>query len=169
MQNLLDTLGEMGTTFSMADIWDVIDILIVAFIIYKLLVLLKNTNAMTGLKGLLVVLALMGFAALFQLHTLSWILTNVIQVGLLALVIIFQPELRKLLEQVGRSRFPKFFGKEVNVGAMNTAILQTVELKQSRARVLMDDGSLAAGALSRVLSSLREERYDLRLPVETEL
>lgn len=127
MQNFLDTLREMGNTFSMADIWDVIDILIVAFIIYKLLVLLKNTNAMTGLKGLVLVLALMGFAALFQLHTLSWILTNVIQVGLLALVIIFQPELRKLLEQVGRSRFPKFFGREVNAGAMNTAILQTVE------------------------------------------
>ena len=49
------------------------------------------------------------------------------------------------------------------------AVLQAVDLKQSEARVLMDDSTLAAGVLPRILSTLRAEAYDLRLPVETEL
>lgn len=56
-----------------------------------------------------------------------------------------------------------------NSSSLAYSILETVELKQSRARVLMDDSTVSAGALSRVLSGLREEDYNIRLPVETEL
>ncbi len=111
----------------MVGVTDIIDILIVAFLIYQLIKLMRNTNAMTGLKGFAIMLLVLGGAALLQLNTLSWILTNVMQVGLLALVIIFQPELRKVLERLGRSRFPKIFKHRVSEMAMDGVILQTVE------------------------------------------
>ena len=81
---------------------DVADILVVAVIVYKLLMLTRETRSSAVLKGLLLLLVLVGVSNLVGLTALNWLLTAVVNNGPIVLVILFQPEIRKLLEQVGR-------------------------------------------------------------------
>lgn len=84
---------------------DVIDISIVSFIIYQLLTLLRGTRAVQLLKGISVVVFLWLLSSFFELRTLRWLIENLLSVGLIAIIIIFQPELRRALEQIGRGGF----------------------------------------------------------------
>lgn len=81
---------------------DIIDILIIAFILYRLLVLLVDTRAMQLVKGLLVLGGIASLARGFQLQALSWLLGKVLGVIFIAIPIVFQPELRRMLEELGR-------------------------------------------------------------------
>ena len=81
---------------------DVADILVVAAIIYKLLMLTRDTRGSAVLKGLLLLLILVGISNLVGLTALNWLLMAVINNGTIVLVILFQPEIRKALEQIGR-------------------------------------------------------------------
>lgn len=81
---------------------DVVEIIIIAFLIYYMLVWIKNTRAWSLLKGLLVVLVSVLVAAIFQMNTIIWIAKNTVNVLAIALVVIFQPEMRKALENLGR-------------------------------------------------------------------
>ena len=83
---------------------DVIDILIVAVIIYELLLLTRHTRGSALLKGLFLLLMIILISSLCGLKSLNWLLLAVLQNGALVLVILFQPELRKALERMGRSR-----------------------------------------------------------------
>ena len=83
---------------------DVLDILIVAFLFYKLLGFIRETRAEQLAKGLLVLVLVALAASWLHLYTLQWILSNLVNVGLIAIVIIFQPELRRLLENLGRNK-----------------------------------------------------------------
>ena len=84
---------------------NVFDILIVSYIFYNLFMLIKETRAETLLKGLIFIVIVMKVSEWAGLITLYWILNKTITVGLIALIIIFQPELRRALEHLGRSRF----------------------------------------------------------------
>ncbi|MFC7441651.1 diadenylate cyclase CdaA [Laceyella putida] len=81
---------------------DVVDILIVSYIIYHLLTLLKGTRAVQLLKGISVLLLIWLISNLFHLATLQWLIENLFSVGVITVIIIFQPELRRALEQLGR-------------------------------------------------------------------
>ena len=81
---------------------DIADILVVAVIVYKLLMLTRETRSSAVLKGLLLLLVLVGVSNLVGLTALNWLLTAVVNNGPIVLVILFQPEIRKMLEQVGR-------------------------------------------------------------------
>ena len=81
---------------------DIADILVVAVIIYKLLMLTRDTRGSAVLKGMLLLLVLVGVSSLVGLTALNWLLTSVINNGPIVLVILFQPEIRKALEQIGR-------------------------------------------------------------------
>jgi diadenylate cyclase len=83
---------------------DLLDILIVAFIIYQLLALIKGTRAAQMVTGLVLIFLVSFVAFWFQLEGLSWLFTNLATVGLIVLVIVFQPELRSMLAQMGHSR-----------------------------------------------------------------
>lgn len=89
---------------SQVGIADLIDIAIIAFVVYKVLQFIRQTRAEQLVKGLLVLLVVMFLSGIFQLYALNWILKNVMQFGVIALVIVFQPELRRALEYVGRSK-----------------------------------------------------------------
>ena len=92
---------------------DYLDIAVVAFLIYYLVKLIKETRAMQLLKGMAAVLLIYFVAAVAELQTLQFIMNAVISTGVLALIILFQPELRRVLEHVAQSRFgglKKFFG-----------------------------------------------------------
>ena len=85
-------------------ILDLLDILMVAFIVYKILNWVKETRAWTLFKGLVVFFVFYAFATLLQLNTIHWILSKTLSVGIIAFVILFQPELRKALEQLGNGK-----------------------------------------------------------------
>lgn len=99
----------MGNFFnnimSSIGITDILDIIIVAFIVYKVLGYIRETRAEQLAKGLLVLVVGTLLSDLCHLYTLHWILSNVMTVGMLALVVLFQPELRRALEKLGRSKF----------------------------------------------------------------
>jgi len=88
-------------------ITDVIDILIVAFVVYKILGFIRETRAEQLVKGLLFLVIATFLAGKFNFYTLSWILNGTLTLGVIALVIVFQPELRRGLEYVGRSKIVK--------------------------------------------------------------
>lgn len=83
---------------------DIIEICIIAFALYNILVWIKNTKAWALLKGIIVIVVFAFLAYILNLRTILWIAGKTISVGIIALVIIFQPELRRALEQLGRKR-----------------------------------------------------------------
>ena len=89
---------------------DIIDILIVAYIFYRIFMFIKDTRAGQVLKGIILLLVATQISDIFKLHTLHWILVHSLDIGLIAAIIIFQPELRAGLEHIGRTQF-KFFIK----------------------------------------------------------
>lgn len=86
-------------------IMDVIDIAIVAYLIYKVLGFIRATRAEQLVKGLLVLVIVMVLSDFLNLHTLNWILKGIMTLGAVALVVVFQQELRRGLEYLGRTRF----------------------------------------------------------------
>ena len=90
----------------MAGIWftDILDIAIVAFAVYKVLGFIKESRAEQLVKGLLFLVVVMLLSGLFHLYALNWILRSTLAVGVIAIVVVFQPELRSVLERMGRSK-----------------------------------------------------------------
>jgi len=98
MQQLVELFSNIGVK-------DVVDMAIVAFVFYKLYMLIRETRAEQLIKGILVLLIATQISEWLQLHVINWILRNTIQVGVIALLIVFQPELRRALEYIGRTKF----------------------------------------------------------------
>ena len=115
---------------------DVVDILIVAYIFYKMFMFIKDTRAAQVLKGILFLLVATELSNIFNLHTLYWLLVNTLQFGVIAALIIFQPELRAGLEHIGRTQF-NFFGKggiNISEEALNKNIDEIIEALYSLSR-----------------------------------
>lgn len=93
--------------FSGIGITDVIDILIVAFVIYKILGLIKQTRAQQLMKGVLLLVVATFVSGVLNLHTINWLLKGTVTLGAVAVLVVFQPELRRALEYMGRSKFFK--------------------------------------------------------------
>ncbi|HAG68771.1 MAG TPA: TIGR00159 family protein [Lachnospiraceae bacterium] len=100
-------LGRYFTWISFPRImWtDVVEIIVIAFLLYNVLVWIKNTKAWSLMRGLLIILIFVFIAALFNMTTILWIARNFFSVALVAVVVVFQPELRRALEQIGKSKF----------------------------------------------------------------
>lgn len=115
-------------TISLLKLSDYVDILIVSVLAYELIKFMKKSNSRRLLKGLLVLFVALQLSDFMQLHMIYYFLSNAMQVGILALIILFQPELRKVLEKFGgtsiRSRL--HHGMQDHQ-VMNMAILQTIE------------------------------------------
>lgn len=84
------------------DITNIIEIAIIAFIVYGILVWIKNTRAWVLLRGIISILGFTIIAVVFQFNTIIWLMTKIANIAFVAFIIIFQPELRKALEQLGR-------------------------------------------------------------------
>ncbi|MBO5087535.1 MAG: diadenylate cyclase CdaA [Lachnospiraceae bacterium] len=94
-------------------ITDVIEIILIAVLVYNLMLWFRKTRAWTLIKGIAVVLLFAGVALAFQFNTILWILENTINVGIIAVIIIFQPEFRRALEQLGRRNIlPSIFNTD---------------------------------------------------------
>ena len=111
IQNLLTILNSFASKYLF---WidsyaitktDIAEIIILSFLIYNILVWVKQTRAWNLLKGIIVVLAFVLLAAIFQMNTILWIAGKTINVAVIAIIIVFQPELRRALEVLGRKNF----------------------------------------------------------------
>lgn len=87
------------------EITDIIEIIILAIAFYEIIAWFKKTKAWILVKGIVIILGFTLIASIFNLNTILWIMSQTLSVGIIALVIIFQPELRKALEQIGRKNF----------------------------------------------------------------
>lgn len=150
-----------------AGITDVIDVAIVAYLIYKILGFIRETRALQLVKGLLILVLITVVSEQFNLYTLNWILKNTISLGVIALVIVFQPELRRALEYVGRSKFitPQFaqMDKE-RVKTITAAIIKAVDFFSSN-----KVGALIIMERETVLNDIAESGTKINAEISTEL
>lgn len=84
---------------------DIVEIIILTFLAYHILVWIKNTKAWALLKGIIVIAVFILVAAFFRMNTILWIVSNVFSIAAIAIVVVLQPELRKALEELGRKNF----------------------------------------------------------------
>ena len=98
-------LGQIQGLLMTMRLWDALDILVVAFFFYRMYILVRDTRATALLKGLVFLGLFTLFAGWLQLHVVSWILDKLMTVLIVALPVVFQPELRRALEQLGRGKF----------------------------------------------------------------
>ena len=119
IQNFLQIIGGMQWS-------DYLDIIVVAFLIYKLLPLLKTPNVMRIARTVIALVIIAWLTDVMKLHTLSWILNQFLAIGLLAFVVLFQPELRRMLDHLGNVKLSKFFAISKPAQEMDAVIAQTV-------------------------------------------
>lgn len=98
------------------------EIIIISFMIYELLKWIQSTKAWQLLKGIVVILVFIAFAAIFELSTILWLVERALNGLLFAIIIVFQPELRKALEQLGRKKFLQDFCRRVQIQMRDSAI-----------------------------------------------
>ncbi|HWJ04148.1 MAG TPA: diadenylate cyclase, partial [Verrucomicrobiae bacterium] len=98
-------MAQLLSQFSTLGWISIFDIAVVAFVLYKLLMLIKGTRAVQLLKGIAVLLILSNAANFLNLYTVNWVLDQVWRMLFVALPVVFQPELRRALEQIGRGKF----------------------------------------------------------------
>ncbi len=112
---------------------DIVDILIISFIVYRLLLLLVGTRAIQLIKGLLLLIGAGLFAKFFGLRALSWLLDRFLAMLFIAIPIVFQPELRKMLEELGKGGFKIYEGETEELKRCRDELLKALlYLKEQR-------------------------------------
>ena len=144
----------MNVTFAQVSGWvvrylltirisDILDIAIMAFVLYKIFTLVQSTKAASLVKGLLIFLAALVLSSALHLNGINYIMTRMVNLGLLALIILFQPEIRRILEQLGSKniRLLRTLAPEKELTELERAIDQTVlactEMSRTRTGVLI--------------------------------
>ena len=155
-QNIISNIG----------INDVLDILIVAFLFYKLLGFIRETRAEQLAKGLLILVIVALLASWLHLYTLQWILSNLVNVGLIAIVIIFQPELRRLLENLGRNKLiSNFSGIDLEEAEEITLELTEAMLSMSKTKT----GALIVTERETALTDIIETGTVIKAGIQKEM
>lgn len=137
---------------------DILEIALISFFIYQFMVWIKFTRAYTLLKGILIVLLFILFAYILKMNTILWIIKNLSTILLTSVVVIFQPELRKMLEQLGQKKivasiFPLDSGKEVQERFTDKTINELV-------KACFDMGEVRTGALIVIEQNIRLSEYE---------
>ncbi|MBQ9685785.1 MAG: diadenylate cyclase CdaA [Oscillospiraceae bacterium] len=127
MERVTNALSRAGSYMTTIGISDFIDILIVAYLIYKAIWFVRKTNFINLARGVILVLLALWASEVFSLHMINFILRRAVELGLIALLILFQPELRRLLERMGGTLHA---GRSTAGTYMAAAIEQTVQACQ---------------------------------------
>ncbi|WP_297377156.1 diadenylate cyclase CdaA [uncultured Helcococcus sp.] len=144
----MDFLNEIRMAFLALKITDIIDILVMTYIIYKLIMSVKETRAAQLLKGLVVVLVFSRIAQALNLYTVNWLISNIFTVGLMIIIVVFQPELRKAFEKIGRGNSLFNFAKirsrdyEMKTDEIANAVSSMARQKIGALIVLENESSL---------------------------
>ena len=112
VQTLFNQMANMFSNLFLHPDWrNIVDIAVLTVLIYNLLKLVRHTRASSLFKGIIFILAIALISDALEINALSWVLQQILSVGLVFVIIVFQPEIRRLLEQLGRSKFArKLFG-----------------------------------------------------------
>lgn len=143
MERVLSLLENIGRYLLLIRPVDVLDMAIIAYLVYRLLKLVKSKRAENILKGVAVFLLALWVSQALQLNAINYVLKHIVEFGVLALIIVFQPEIRQLLENLGgrNIRLLQLFSPEVRATELEQAIDQTViactEMSRTRTGVLI--------------------------------
>ena len=114
---------------------DFLDIIVVAFLIYKITPLLRSAGALRILKAIVMLLVISVITDVLDMYTMNFLVNQVLSAGLLAIVVLFQPEIRRVLDHLGNVQFAKFLGIEHHqTQEMDTVIAQTVMACETMSR-----------------------------------
>lgn len=128
MESLKSLWTELRYTLPTVGIMDVVDVLVVAFLIYELINLIRNSSGARIAKSIILLMIVMWFTSVTHMYALHFILNYVIEVGAIALIIVFQPELRRFLEKVGKkSSLRELFSDRSRDDGLERVIGQTVD------------------------------------------
>ena len=159
MQNILTVLtGYLGKiSLPGLGVIDIIEIGLISFFVYQFMAWIKFTRAYTLLKGILVVLGFILIAYIFKMNTILWIFRNLANVLVIGVIVIFQPELRRALEQLGQKKIvstiiPFDSGKEVKERFNDKTINELV-------KACFDMGEVKTGALIVIEEEIRLDEY----------
>lgn len=126
METVLDFFKNIPHLLSTIQIMDVIDILVMTYIIYRIILVVRSTSTSKIAKAILVVLVVFWLTGLLEMHMAHFLLDKILEIGVLALVILFQPELRRAMERIGSQNIRELLGGKTREGNMEQAISQTV-------------------------------------------
>lgn len=170
----------LGTLNSVKNIsiWSILDILVVAYIFYKGYILIKETRAEQLLKGILFIVILIPISYILHLNMLNFILNKTLTIGVLSVVIIFQPEIRRALEHLGRSAFDDMhtagMTKEYRDKLVDEIVTATEDLAETKtgALIVIEQGTglgeiLGSGTIldAEVSSALLENIFVVNTPL----
>jgi diadenylate cyclase len=127
-------MGQIKLILSNLGINSIIDIAIVYYVFYKGFMLIRDMRAKQLLKGIFLLIILIPIAEIFELHMVKWILDRTFQVGIIALVVVFQPEIRRALEYIGRTSMFSFSNLDKNSATSEYVIKEIVSATSSLAR-----------------------------------
>ncbi len=127
LQNVLQQLAKMQWS-------DYLDIIIVAYLLYRILPFIRTTGTARVAKAIFAIIVIAGVTDLLNLYTLNFIINQFLQIGLVAVVVLFQPELRRMLDHLGNVRLSKLLGSEKGGAEMAPIIHQTVKACEEMSR-----------------------------------
>lgn len=160
MSNIWAFMSKYASDFYMPDIHltDIVEILIISFLVYHIMVWIKNTRAWTLLKGIVVLAVFIFVAYIFRMNTILWLAEKSINVAIIAAVIVFQPELRKALEQLGQKNilttlFPFETGKDMEERFSDKTINEIT-------RAVFEMGKVKTGALIVIEKTILLTEYE---------
>ena len=134
LESIMGALQDLRQIILLMDLRALIDIAIVAYVIYRILLFIRRSRSGQVAKAIVILLLALVVSSVARLRVISFILNRAVELGLIALVIIFQPELRRFLEQMGSGRLKEMFTSEPKAEEQETAILQTVDAYASLSR-----------------------------------
>lgn len=138
MDSIVNFIARVGSTIASISFVDILDIIILAFIIYKGVKIVKETKAQQLITGIIVIVAIYALSSWLNLKVMAFLLENFLQIGIIALVIVFQPELRRILERVGRVNVKPFKLINDSHGDASAHWAQTIDVIGEAASQLSD-------------------------------
>ena len=109
MNTIFDRLNSYFSTLYLHSLkirWeDIVEVIIISFLLYQIMAWAKHTKVWLLMKGIMIIMAFILLAVFFKMHTIVWIVQNVLSLAVIAVIVVLQPELRHALEELGRKSF----------------------------------------------------------------
>lgn len=127
MEAIINFFKEFAALVPTIQIMDIVDILVVAFVIYKIILMLQTTSSARIAKSIVIILLLTALTSVLHMYLMNYLLDKILEIGLLALVIMFQPELRRILEKLGSKSFREILSTKQEQRNIDYVISETVK------------------------------------------
>lgn len=126
MDTIISFFKEFAAMLPTVKFMDIVDILLVAFVIYTIIIMIQTTGAVRIAKSIIIILILSGLTQILNMYLMNYLLDKILEIGLIALVIMFQPELRRMLEKLGSKSLREILSMKEQQREIDRVISQTV-------------------------------------------